>query len=179
MIRQIGLGLMLGVFVILVGCSDDRPASTQPVKSDPAGQKFMLSDEPPAVQGVMELRKNAKNGDEVAVVGRIGGSTEPFLDGRAGFTIVDVSFKPCNERDGDECPTPWDYCCDPKELLTTGTISVKFTDEQGKTLATDARKLLGLKELNTVVVKGKAQRDSDGNLVVLATGLYRRADVKK
>ena len=36
----------------------------------------------------------------------------------------------------------------------------------------DARKLLDVKELSTVVVQGKAQRDDAGNLTVLATGVY-------
>lgn len=36
----------------------------------------------------------------------------------------------------------------------------------------DARELLKVKELSTVVVKGKAQRDDAGNLTVIASGVY-------
>ena len=36
----------------------------------------------------------------------------------------------------------------------------------------DARELLKVKELSTVVVKGKAQRDDVGNLTVIASGVY-------
>lgn len=36
----------------------------------------------------------------------------------------------------------------------------------------DARELLKIKELSTVVVKGKARRDDAGNLTVLATGIH-------
>ena len=36
----------------------------------------------------------------------------------------------------------------------------------------DARELLKVKELSTVVIKGKAKRDADGNLTVLANGVY-------
>ena len=36
----------------------------------------------------------------------------------------------------------------------------------------DARELLNVKELSTVVVKGKAQRDKAGNLNILASGVY-------
>ena len=35
-----------------------------------------------------------------------------------------------------------------------------------------ARQLLDVKELSTVVVAGKAQRDDAGNLTVLASGVY-------
>ncbi len=51
---------------------------------------------------------------------------------------------------------------------------VKVVDTSGKTVATDARKLLGLKELQTVVVRGKAKRDEIGNLTVLADGIFVR-----
>jgi len=36
----------------------------------------------------------------------------------------------------------------------------------------DARKLLNVRELSTVVVAGKAQRDDAGNLTVLASGVF-------
>lgn len=49
---------------------------------------------------------------------------------------------------------------------------VQVVDENGRLVKTDARKLLGVKELTTVVVKGKAQRDDAGNLTILADGVY-------
>jgi hypothetical protein len=51
---------------------------------------------------------------------------------------------------------------------------VQVVDSSGKPLAGDARQLLGLKELQTVVVHGKAQRDEAGNLTVLAEGVFVR-----
>ena len=36
----------------------------------------------------------------------------------------------------------------------------------------DAKELLSVKELSTVVVKGKAKRDDAGNLTVHASGVY-------
>ncbi|MDP6554629.1 MAG: hypothetical protein QGF59_06925 [Pirellulaceae bacterium] len=38
----------------------------------------------------------------------------------------------------------------------------------------DARELLKVKELSTVVVKGKAQRDDAGNLTVVASGVFMK-----
>ncbi len=49
---------------------------------------------------------------------------------------------------------------------------VKVVDENGNLVKVDARELLQVKELSTVVVKGKAQRDDAGNLNILATGVY-------
>ena len=48
--------------------------------------------------------------DEVVLVGRIGGSEAPFVDGLAAFTIVDAKVPPCSAEEG--CETPWDYCCE-------------------------------------------------------------------
>jgi hypothetical protein len=184
MFRRILIGTFIAAavslaIVLFAGCSQEKSGTPESAGPDPAGQKFLLAEEPAGAKGVMDARQSAKDGDEVVVVGRIGGDKKPFIDGKAAFMVVEPSFKSCAEREGDNCPTPWDYCCDIPEELAKGLATVKFVDEQGKTIGTDARKLLGLKEMNTVVVKGKAKRDQDGNLVVLASGVYRRADQKK
>ena len=50
---------------------------------------------------------------------------------------------------------------------------MKIVDASGKPVATDARKLLGVKELQTVVVRGTAKRDEAGNLTVLGEWHFR------
>jgi len=107
------------------------------------------------------------------VVGRIGGSANPWVEGRAAFSIVDLSLKACSDREGDECAMPWDYCCE-TDLLPKATVLVKVVDDSGNLVATDARELLQAKELQTVVVEGKAKRDEAGNLTVLAGGVYAK-----
>ncbi len=119
----------------------------------------------------MELRKNGKDNDEIVIHGRIGGA-QPWVEGLSVFTLVDSSFLACNELPDDECPTPWDYCCEPD--LTSKTALVKVVDQQGKPLEVGAQELLGLKELQNVVVKGKVQLDASGNLSVMASGVYVR-----
>ena len=57
-------------------------------------------------------------------------------------------------------------------LAPTSTALVKIVDETGELVKADARKLLKVQELSTVVVKGKAQRDDTGNLTILASGVY-------
>lgn len=163
--------------VLLAGCSKAPP----PVANMPAadGVKYLLAAEPAGAKPVKEVRQAAQDGDEVVIVGRIGGNSRPWVEGRAGFQIVDASFKPCNEKDDDGCRTPWDYCCDAKEDLAKGMATVKVVDDGGQTVAMDARQLLGLKELDTVVVRGRAKRDEQGNLTVLAAGIHRRPEAKK
>ncbi|MFO0880988.1 MAG: hypothetical protein U0840_27000 [Gemmataceae bacterium] len=137
-------------------------------------KKYLLSAEPAGVKGVLETRKQAKDGDDVVMVGHIAGSTKPFVDGRASFAVLDLSIKPCPPEEG--CPTPWDCCCTPPDELRAATAQVKFTGEDGKTVGVSAKELLGVKELSVVVVKGKANRDEKGNLTLVASGLFVRAD---
>jgi hypothetical protein len=149
--------LWLAASVVLAGCARTTPPSTL---SGNGGAR-----------NVIDLKNAAKDGDEIVVVGRIGGSVKPFT-GRAAFTIVDVKFKPCNEIEGDNCPTPWDYCCDPPDALAKGTVLIKLVEASGKTRPEDAKQLLDVKELQTVVVKGLARRDEGKSISVVATGIF-------
>lgn len=163
---------LLAVLTLNSGCG---PSSTPAAKDGASaeGAAYLLTSEPSGAKGVKETRTAAKDSDEVTLVGRIGGEEKPWVEGQAAFLIVDTSLKPCNERPGDDCPIPWDYCCDAGELPTSKAM-IKIVDAGGKTVATDARKLLGVKELQTVVVHGKAKRDDAGNLTVLADKIFVR-----
>jgi hypothetical protein len=161
--------LLLSGLCLWVGCTSSNNPGTTTVS--PEAAKYLLAAEPTAAQAVATAKKEVKDGDDVTLIGRIGGSESPFVAGRASFTIVDTKLVPCSERPGDSCPTPWDYCCD-TDQLPSSTASIKVVDESGKTLAIDAKSGLGLKELQTIVVKGKAKRDEAGNLSVLASGIF-------
>lgn len=160
---------LLLVGAAFTGCGSQ--ATTSNDKPSAEGAAYRLSSEPADAKGVKEIREAAQSDDEVTLVGRIGGDTSPWVDGQAAFLIVDPALKPCNEKDDDACEAPWDYCCD-TDLLPSHRAMVKIVDKDGKTVATDARKLLGVKELQTVVVHGKAQRDDAGNLTILADGVF-------
>jgi hypothetical protein len=169
--------LIILIAVGLTGCSQaPAPAGAEhaPAASRAAASEYLLSTEPPGARGVIEIRKQANDGDEVLVVGRIGGSEKPFVQGRAAFTLVDPSMVACSERSGDSCPTPWDFCCETKEDLARATVMVKVQDAGGKTVAQDADELLGVKPLQTLIVRGRAKRDADGNLTLLASGVFIR-----
>ncbi|NIL95715.1 MAG: hypothetical protein GTO53_00720 [Planctomycetales bacterium] len=51
---------------------------------------------------------------------------------------------------------------------------MKIVDPQGQLVRSSAKELLNVKELATVIVKGKAQRDDKGNLTVIAQGIFVR-----
>jgi hypothetical protein len=131
---------------------------------------YLLDKAPLHAKEVAAIRKQAKDQDEVVVVGRIGGRKTPMLKGMAAFSIVDRSLKACNERPGDTCPTPWDFCCEAD--VSKNTVLVLVQESDGKIVKKDARELLGLKELDTVYVQGKAKRDKAGNVSILASKIY-------
>ena len=55
------------------------------------------AEEPADAKSVVDVRKAAKDGDEVTIIGRIGGDVDPWVKGRAAFLIVDHSLEPCSE----------------------------------------------------------------------------------
>jgi hypothetical protein len=170
---KVSLSIMVLVAALLTlttGCQRPQPASTPSASTTGLSkEKHVLAEEPGGAKHILALRDEAsqlKNGEEIVVVGRIGGSKKPFT-GRASFTIVDASVKPCNELEGDTCEEPWDYCCEPPENLAKATLLVKIVDPQGKTFAEDAQATLGLRPLQTVVVRGTAQKGEGGRIASL------------
>ena len=76
-----------------------------------------------------------------------------------------------------------EVCADAGIILSVGyqrrrECQFRWVKEQidagrfGKLVQADARQLLNVRELSTVIVKGTAQRDDAGNLTVLADGIY-------
>lgn len=172
-------GLLSVAVCLVVGCGNSAPTPENNSSAESAETKptvtteVLLTREPAGAKEVIDARKSAVNDEEVVLVGRIGGSENPWIDGRAVFSIVDNSLKACSDIPGDGCAKPWDYCCETDKLPTSMAL-IKVVDEDGTLIKEDARKLLNLKELQTVVVKGKAQRDDEGNLTVFANGIFVR-----
>ena len=173
---QLSIPAVLAGLFLVAGCSQEPTPSTT-ATSEPAsaidGSQFILNEEPSEAATVIEAREKSEDGEDVVLVGRIGGSVNPWVEGRAAFSIVDQSLKACSDIPGDECKKPWDYCCE-TDKLPASTAFVKFVDDDGRPLKADARELLNLQELQTVVVRGKAKRDEVGNLTVLASSLFVR-----
>lgn len=158
------------LIVVIAGCA--KP-TTAPVSSYD-GSKFMLPSEPDGAQNVIAAKESAKDEQQIVVLGRIGGNVNPWVEDRAAFFIVDSSLLACSDdkEDGEtcSCQTPWDYCCE-SDLPAAMTL-VKFVEPDGTIVKHDARQIFDLSELQTVVVKGTAQRDEAGNLTILANGMF-------
>jgi hypothetical protein len=161
--------------IIAIAMQSAARAAEEKKENEAIRGKYMLKEEPKDAKDVIATREKAKDKDDVVVVGRIGGRTNPWVKGSAAFSIVDVSLKPCNEIEGDTCETPWDYCCEAD--LPKATLFVTILDDKtGKTLKQDAREVFKLKELQTLVLQGKARRDSKGNLTIAASRVFVRPE---
>ncbi|MCA9150397.1 MAG: hypothetical protein KDA92_13895 [Planctomycetales bacterium] len=165
-------GVLLCVLMLVVGCgTSDVDESAAAPQSSADAKPFVATTEPADAIPVGTARELVQGEQEVTLVGRIGGSSEPFVDGLAAFTIVDPKVPHCSADEG--CPTPWDYCCT-QDQVKGNIATVKVVDDSGKVVSGDARQLLQVKELSTVVVHGKAKRDDQGNLTVAATHVFVR-----
>lgn len=122
---------------------------------------------------------------EVALLGVVGGVTNPFkesrpefpfAEGEALFYLADVGVVAEAEADGhqhapgEECAFCAAHAEDNSKLLAV----VQFRDENGKLWQVDARDLFDLKEGETVVVRGVASLGAGDTILVDAEGLYVR-----
>lgn len=162
-----GLGML--TLVAVMGCGKSEDGEAKKSALEPTGKQYLTGSEPSSSMPVGDSRAATKDGDPVKLLGRIGGSTAPFIEGLAAFTIVDPKVQFCPPE--EQCPTPWDYCCTQNEVKEN-IATVKVVNETGSPVAEDARKLLGVKELSLVVVEGTAKRDDQGNLSVLANKVF-------
>lgn len=164
--------MLIGVLSTVVGCSDsDVSQASGESAASGVNSEYLVTTEPVDAIPVGEARESVVDEQAVTLVGTIGGSSEPFVDGLAAFTIVDTKVPYCSDDEG--CPTPWDYCCT-QDQVKDNIATIKIVDDAGKPVSEDARKLLGVKELTTVVVQGTAARDDQGNLTVAASKIFVR-----
>lgn len=150
-----------------------KKAVAAPANAPSVDEHFLIKEEPAKAAGVIAVRNTAKDQQDVLVLGRIGGKKNPWIRNVAAFAIVDQSLQSCDQK-GHNCPYPWDYCCSPN--LAKSMVLVIFVDEKGEPIKKDARELLGVKELDTVIVQGKARRDKTGNVVIMASKLHIHTD---
>ncbi len=137
----------------------------------PAGFFAATTPRDPAELSALRKTGGQKVGDEVVIRGRIGGSKDPFIDGRAMFSLIGRGLKACSENTGDMCDTPWDYCCESKTDVAAHSATIQVVDDKGQVLRTDFKGRRGLKELSEIVVIGTIASTDGKAMVVNATSI--------
>jgi hypothetical protein len=140
---------------LLAGCNDD---SKKPVANSggekvelPAG--LIVAAAPQGAKNVVDIKKAAKQGEEIVVTGLVAGSVEPVAENRAVFTLADTTIDTCDKKPGDTCKTPWDACCMDKGDVAARTMTVQVVDRDGRPLKASL-KSAGLAPLKQVTAKG-------------------------
>ena len=88
-----GTALVLATLII-AGCT----SKTAPRTAEAQAEQYLMKERPADAQDVADVVKTAQHNDEVTLVGRIGGSTNPWVEDLAAFDIVDPQGK-CSHRE--------------------------------------------------------------------------------
>lgn len=166
---------------LVVGCDRDKTTKSPQDGAAPAAtasaqlpEGMLLKEAPAGAKPIADIKKSAKAGDEVVLVGRVGGRVDPISKDRAILTVMDPSVTSCKEMPGDTCPTPWDYCCEERDSLVANSATVQVVDAAGKPITVGLEGVAGIKPLSELVVKGKVQQADGKVLIVNATGVFVR-----
>ena len=174
-INWIDRGLMAGLvcvgLLLAAGCGGNGGASGTTDAGAALPARYLLDSAPGGATPIIELKANAKEGDEVVVHVVVGGVDSPIVADRASATVIDAGVvNPCTKED-DHCDTPWDYCCTPNEDKTPNLATLQVVDDAGKVLAADLT--AHFNPLATLIVKGVVgPRANDEVLTIHATGIY-------
>jgi len=157
--------ILAPLLLAIPSCGGDEPAP------EPQGlpEHFLLREAPAEPLSVKEAREQAGEGERIAVTGRV----QDLAARHAQLVLYDASLTPCNEREDDACPTPWDYCCESLEDIKAARATIEFRDG-GRPLAARLAGWHDLGRLVTVTVTGTAHLDDAQNLVVEADGIHIR-----
>lgn len=163
----------LALLLIASGCgSSTNPEAALVTAAGFDGKQYLLNEEPDGAIGVIAARESSEDGKPLIMVGCIGGTANPWIEGRAAFTLLDASMSVVAEGEESENAICTEACCD--ELRVGCTALVKLVDSQGSVIPVDSRQLLGVQESDMLVVEGKAQKDKAGNFVMIANRVYIR-----
>jgi hypothetical protein len=137
-----------------------------------------VKDAPKDAKDLRETKAAAQKGEiakgaSVTIRGRIGGRAAPFVKGRAIFFLADARLVACNEKPGDTCKVPWDFCCETPESLKANTATIQIVGTDGKPLKVAAEGAGGMKPLSKVTIVGTISDVSkEGTFVVNATAIH-------
>ena len=73
----------------------------------------------------------------------------------------------CDEKDDDNCPTPWDVCCEDRNKIKSSTMSVQVLDANGSIIKGTLDGVSGIKSGKSVKVKGTLDRTSTHDFIIL------------
>ena len=161
----------LGLICILlsVGCGPSVSPEVTKLRDG-----LMLNEAPEEVLAIIEAKEKVKETpSEVAVMAEVtSGDHAVWEEGRAVFAISEILEEDSSHGGEGHDPSTCPFCKRRQAALEDTRAMVQIVDEQGNVIDMDARKLLGIKEKQQLIVRGQGELDQLGNLVVSANGVY-------
>jgi hypothetical protein len=157
---------ILSILIAFSGCSENsqtEPTSKKALLPD----NFIANDDIGSSLGVKNARDANHKNQILVVEGFIGGMKNPFTANRAMFVLGDDSLETCDEKPGDNCPTPWDVCCEDRQKIVASTISVQIIDHNGTIIDGTLEGVNGIKAGKRVKVKGRVSNKSTAQSFIL------------
>lgn len=170
---RITASVLVAAALSLAAC-DRKPATVAPAAANATtAADWQLATAPADARTIAEIKPTAAEGDTVVIRGRIGGRSAPITTGAPVFVMMDTAIPSCAENPEDNCATPWDYCCEPRDIITANSATVQIVDEQGNPITADLA-AAGFAPLDEVIVVGTvAARPSPEVLTIRATAIHR------
>ncbi len=174
--------ILIAAIALLASCKE-KPAPTEAAATTtpPSAALSAVFAAAPAgeAQAIAVIRSTAKPGDTITLSGKIMGSAEPFVDGRAAFILGDPTvLAACNENPDDQCKTPWDNCCESKEDKKRGTATIQILDADGRVLKESVEGVGGLEKLAMITVTGQVAGGSSQEMLIVNAKAIRVEMVK-
>ncbi|MES2981133.1 MAG: hypothetical protein V4727_02375 [Verrucomicrobiota bacterium] len=169
------LSIIAIALLSLHACKPKESASNAEAKApDPVLAAYFVTETLPDAQAIHIARTTAKPGDTITLKGEVMGRDKVFVDGRAAFILGDPEkLTTCNKMPGDNCTTPWDACCDSKELKRIGIASIQILGEDGRVIASELKGVNDLKELSSITVSGVVDQSStEENFIINAKQIH-------
>lgn len=160
----------------LTACDTKSQENTSAAGGDGAAsipKDVFLSQRPQKVAMLREVKASSQVGDEIVFEARVGGRMKPFVDGMAIFLTADPRLISCDQRPGDHCAYPYDYCCEDGDALKAGTATVQIVNAEGTPYPVTAQGQGGIDVLKTLVIEGTVrEKDANGVFVVDTSNIW-------
>lgn len=158
---------------VLTACDKPAPSASAVPGVDPEPIAWLLTDAPADPVTVADIKPTAAEGDVVVLRARIGGRMDPITPGAGVFVVMDPAVPSCDQIPGDNCPSPWDYCCEPRESISANSATVQLVDAEGNPIEADLT-AAGFEPLDEVIITGTvAARPTPQVLTIRATSVHR------
>ena len=165
------LAIYASVLLLVASTGCDRQDAVDPAVAA-LRERLLLTAEPTGAVSVGEARKAVESSPEVVVAGVVDLDDQTSEKGKAVFVISELPPDGDShggpDHDAANCP----FC--KRRKAEAPMAVVQFLDSDGNVVSHDAGKLLGLKNHQAVVIRGRAQVSELDMLVVNADSIYIR-----